>query len=362
MRLSASDVERLSEGLRDLYAHRSLETLPARIVRLLREAIPCDSAAFNYIDFRRREARVIHDHGAEADRYIPVLGELVRTHPLVNHLRTHGRAGAARMSDVIARRKLRSTAIYAEFFQPLGIERQLGLQIECRGYALNAVGLQRSGSDFSQRDVATLNFLHIHLAQAYKNAVDLDRLRHLGSAPEPAWGDRELSAIWLQRADRVDRMSSQAAAWLRRYFGRTAAGKSRRLPPRLADWVRAQVAAHQARERRPEVFPERSWPGPGGRLLVRWVPGTASSAGCLILSEQRNRHDPDELRGLELTPRETEVLHWLAEGKTNEVIGRILSVSTRTVEKHVEHILEKLRVETRVAAALKARELRARVV
>jgi DNA-binding response OmpR family regulator len=52
-----------------------------------------------------------------------------------------------------------------------------------------------------------------------------------------------------------------------------------------------------------------------------------------------------------LTPRETEVLSWLAKGKTNRDIAEILGMSHRTVNKHLEHIFEKLGVETRAAAA-----------
>ncbi len=52
-----------------------------------------------------------------------------------------------------------------------------------------------------------------------------------------------------------------------------------------------------------------------------------------------------------LTPRETEVLSWVAKGKTNRDIGEILGMSPRTVNKHLEHIYVKLGVETRSAAA-----------
>ena len=53
----------------------------------------------------------------------------------------------------------------------------------------------------------------------------------------------------------------------------------------------------------------------------------------------------------QLTPRETEVLDWVAKGKTNRDIGEILGMSPRTVNKHLEHIYVKLGVETRAAAA-----------
>lgn len=61
--------------------------------------------------------------------------------------------------------------------------------------------------------------------------------------------------------------------------------------------------------------------------------------------------EADRLSHAALTPRETEVLAWLARGKTNRDIAEILGMSHRTVNKHLEHIFEKLGVETRAAAA-----------
>ena len=51
-----------------------------------------------------------------------------------------------------------------------------------------------------------------------------------------------------------------------------------------------------------------------------------------------------------LTPREMDVLEWVARGKTNRDVAEILDMSPRTVNKHLEHIYEKLGVETRTAA------------
>jgi len=58
-----------------------------------------------------------------------------------------------------------------------------------------------------------------------------------------------------------------------------------------------------------------------------------------------------ELVSLGLTEREAEVLGWIAQGKGNYEIGVILGAQTRTICKHVEHILSKLHVENRTAAA-----------
>lgn len=57
-----------------------------------------------------------------------------------------------------------------------------------------------------------------------------------------------------------------------------------------------------------------------------------------------------------LSPREAEVLQWIALGKTNKETGMILNLSPRTVQKHLEHIYQKLGVETRTGAAAKIHE------
>lgn len=60
-------------------------------------------------------------------------------------------------------------------------------------------------------------------------------------------------------------------------------------------------------------------------------------------------------RQLGFTRRECEVLRWLMEGKRNAEIAVILGAQPRTIGKHVEHLLAKLGVETRAAAAAEAR-------
>jgi DNA-binding CsgD family transcriptional regulator len=56
-------------------------------------------------------------------------------------------------------------------------------------------------------------------------------------------------------------------------------------------------------------------------------------------------------RKLMLTQREAEVVLWIARGKANRDIAEILSLSPRTVNKHLEQIFSKLGVENRTAAA-----------
>ena len=59
---------------------------------------------------------------------------------------------------------------------------------------------------------------------------------------------------------------------------------------------------------------------------------------------------PAVIRG-GLTPRELEVLRLVAAGHSNRALADRLSISERTVERHVLHVLTKLGVGSRTAAA-----------
>jgi DNA-binding NarL/FixJ family response regulator len=89
------------------------------------------------------------------------------------------------------------------------------------------------------------------------------------------------------------------------------------------------------------------------RLARKQAEDEAASAG-------RGFHpdfsSPEPLRALGLTPREAEVLLWVAQGKTNADIATILGMTERTVKEHLSNIFQKLAVETRTAAALRALE------
>jgi DNA-binding CsgD family transcriptional regulator len=95
----------------------------------------------------------------------------------------------------------------------------------------------------------------------------------------------------------------------------------------------------------------------GTRLEIRLAAECGQRA--LIISERRRQVPPGALASLGLSPREAQVLAWVAEGKTNGEIGIILAARPRTVAKHLERIFRKLGVETRTAAAASALSLSA---
>lgn len=58
------------------------------------------------------------------------------------------------------------------------------------------------------------------------------------------------------------------------------------------------------------------------------------------------------LEKIGLTPREVEIMEWVARGKTNKEIGLVLDISPRTTSKHLEHIYLKFGVTSRVNAVV----------
>lgn len=358
MNLNQTDIATLSTALRELYSHTDAETLPHRVIKLLRQLIAADSAAYNLLDFREQKALIIHDAPPELEAWTPAFEAFLHEHPLVEHqhLRGQWRTGAARISDFVSRRQLRDTGLYQEYFHPLRIEEQLGMYVEEEDRGAITVCLQRDGRTFSERDREILTFLQPHLIQAFKNAADITLAKARATDMRKIAEAAAIGVVWLKQNEEVEYMSSAVSLWLNHYFPSARNGGCDFLPPPLLRWIRRQKTA-----RLQEIGfgweIETTVRGNRGDLKIRWVL-EQEDRSYLIFSENRINHNPADLRPLGLSRRETEVLHWITEGKTNPAIAAILGISKRTVDKHAENILRKLQVETRVEAAARAMQLR----
>jgi DNA-binding CsgD family transcriptional regulator len=92
-----------------------------------------------------------------------------------------------------------------------------------------------------------------------------------------------------------------------------------------------------------------------GSLFASFIAEAAPGEYLIRFSGSSLAGDDEILRkSFELTAREAEVLLWLAQGKSNRDVAAILACSPRTVNKHLEQIYQKLRVENRTAAAMLA--------
>lgn len=121
-------------------------------------------------------------------------------------------------------------------------------------------------------------------------------------------------------------------------------------PAPLRDWI-AATEARLRQDRLCEVTPLPIVRG-ACRLVCTLHEQTADGEWLIVLREESDTVAIETLIGVfRLTQREAEVLYWVVKGKTSPDIGEILGTSPRTVNKHLEHVFEKLGVETRTAAA-----------
>ena len=76
----------------------------------------------------------------------------------------------------------------------------------------------------------------------------------------------------------------------------------------------------------------------------------------IMANALRKNTDDSSLQKAELTPRELDILKLVAKGKTNKSIAIGLNITESTVKVHVKNLLKKLRLRSRVEAALWAVE------
>jgi DNA-binding CsgD family transcriptional regulator len=90
---------------------------------------------------------------------------------------------------------------------------------------------------------------------------------------------------------------------------------------------------------------------PGYRLSIKLV-SVRDSEWVLRLVDGEKPTGAELLKlKLNVTERESEVMYWIANGKTNRETADILNMSPRTVNKHLEQIYAKLEVDNRTSAA-----------
>lgn len=94
-------------------------------------------------------------------------------------------------------------------------------------------------------------------------------------------------------------------------------------------------------------------PGDGCRTILpgerRWLQSLAQACHlrlCEVLFVKAN--------AVSLSPREREILHWVARGKSNSVIAQLVSCSSNTVDTHLRRTYAKMEVSDRTTAAIKA--------
>lgn len=346
--LTERDFRCLSEFLRRSYALCDLAQLRSQIVANLPEMFSSDVTVFNEVDALRRQLRHVTNptNAMNFPDSVKIFEAHMHEHPLIAYHSVERKRGVVKISDFMSPARFRNLGIYQEFFRRVGTEHQMVCVIGTSTSRLIGIAVNRSGKDFNERERSLLALALPHLRQAYNNAAIFTRL-----SEEAALTKRQGPAldglVVLDLDGHAELISRQDQILLWKYFGKKSADKG--IPYDLLRWVRSQshcltrfkVPVSLVLTKGTDQLSVRLFPDPERFLLLlkEYPIGTRNLS----------------IAGPEpLTEREKEVLKWVAQGKSNSSIASILAVSVRTVEKHLEHVYEKLGVENRTAACLLA--------
>jgi DNA-binding CsgD family transcriptional regulator len=336
-RLKHHDLVALSDSIRILYQSSDLEDFPSQVFAAVTPLIPCDYFAYN--EFAPDGAlKIVHcEPGlpAAATEFLMAIGpEFSVEHPTVSHITRTGSPQPFKITDFTSQRQWRQTRLYNEFYEPLQCEYQMAFASPLPDGQM-ALAFNCKGRDYSEEDRQVLELLRPHLMQARANAQTFTRvtaaLRGLGGAYLSAGTDGSISYA-----------TAEGLRYLQRYFHNGA--EAAVLPARLRDWL-LKPAAPGLTEGPLVVEIDEA------RLRVTLVSRERDGTCNLLLEEKRDSEAVKQLIALGLTPREAEVLLWVARGKTSGEIAVILDAKPPTISKHLDHIYQKLGVENRTSAA-----------
>ena len=347
-RLGQRDLRALQGCVAEFYEVGGLNVFQRRVVRALPAIVPGDLTVYAEVDLRGR--KVAWNQEVEAGLGLRDGSRIFAAHmsdlPLFKTYR-RGEASAVKLSDFLTQRQFHRTAIYNEFYRPIGIEYHASKGLPGPSGLVTAIAIVRKRKDFTERDRLLLTLLGPHLNQSYRNAAIVTRMENELTLLREGIEALDQGLVIMARDGRVGAMTSRARHWIADYFDEPPRGGM--LPETLREWVRQCDAQLASRDEvvvpRAPMRVER-----GGRhLSVRLV--ADGDRRLLLLSERHSDPRPELLEPLGLSRREAEVLAWVAEGKANAEIATMLGTSVRTIDKHLEHVFRKLGVETRTSAA-----------
>jgi DNA-binding response OmpR family regulator/DNA-binding CsgD family transcriptional regulator len=214
--------------------------------------------------------------------------------------------------------------------------------------AFQAGGVDYVTKPIRPQEVIARMLVHMQSARQARQARNaLDAFGHATMAIHLDTRREHNRAVW---------QTPLARGLMQTYFGL----QSGAVPDEVLDWLRDQdAAAAQGGETRPLTIsvPAKDdkgedKPGPARQLVFSLQQRTSDDDWLIVMREVSDAAIVEAvLQTFKLTMREAEVLYWVVKGKTNRDIGDILGSSPATVKKHLEHVFEKLGVETRTAAA-----------
>jgi DNA-binding NarL/FixJ family response regulator len=343
MALTNHDWERINKWLLRLYAQREKDALAQAMMEAAMDLVPADSASIHHLEIANGQYRAeMSPASLWSEEQVQEVGRHLHQSPFPAYHLATGDARWKTTTDFMPLEDFKATELYRSL-RWWNVEVQMCAMLGILDGVAHAISLQRSAGAFSERERELLDVLHPHFVTSFTNMMTLQgvvrSVEHLAGLLDHAPG----AYGYLEKDGSVGWLQPKAVEWLREFFG------SGQRPPREIRQIVKTLTAEG---------------GEVGHLEQRGTEGTlfvcvtvSPMGGWMLRLDRTPRELPARVVPLpEFTARQNEVLRWMSEGKRNGEIATILSISSRTVEKHVEVILKTFGVENRATAIVRAME------
>ncbi|NBD16756.1 MAG: LuxR family transcriptional regulator [Cyanobacteria bacterium] len=197
-----------------------------------------------------------------------------------------------------------------------------------------------------------LNVMRQHLRQIDENNSQFSKEQQILIRLKQVF--ERLGVIVVTLTGEVQFITQRAEQLLSQYFDRHAPDS---LPEPIEHWFQNQISLFASENTVPSSCLSLHIEQAAKQLLIRLIAEPISGQYLLLLEEQKlPSFSIASLELIGLTKREAEILFWVAKDKSNAAIAKVLDCGQGTVRKHLEHIYEKLGVQTRTAAVMVALE------
>jgi DNA-binding CsgD family transcriptional regulator len=323
-----TDTQLLLELVGEAYSFEDLPEFRSGVLDALNRVVPSDRVGYNEIAADDVLAVMIPEYD---ESLIPKFTALAHENPLIERYRRTGDGRPYRISDMIDQQTFHATALYKEFYRPMGIESQVAFCLPSPPQLIVGLALTRERQDFSDSEVQLLALARPHLMQAYRNAELRGARAAMLAALEEGLDTLGRHVVVLDVHGRVEFATDGA----RRLLGESSAS-SQGLPEQLRGWIAEQRGVRAGAE----PFVLRST---GGSVLVRLLPSRREDRRQVLLLEGgTGQLSVAALRGLGLSARQAETLRLLALGSSPTRAAAQMGIASRTLDKHLQHVYAKL--------------------
>lgn len=346
-RLSHTDWAGISSALPAIYSQRTLFDLACVWMKTAKDLISADLLFTGELKTPKFEViqPIVYPYRTDVVKLAPMFLELAGKIPEFVPGYAEGSL-FGRLTSRMPQSRFERTELFNTFHRPLGLRYQFaGMIPDLKPPHIGFV-VHRRARDYSERDEEILRHLSDHYSVAIKNVRAFADVAGENISLNQANELVGQGIVFLTFNYQLQGMTALAAKQLEKYFGKARNRAS--LPDQVSCWMREQLSkiAEQRLVGSP-VEPLKVCCGER-QLTIRLVLHPMNPA-MLVINESAAPMTIESLKCFGLTPRETEVLYWLVQGKTNAEIAFLLGTREGTTRKHVERILNHFGTQNRTA-------------